>query len=61
MRKNNNRAKLRLTTLVIAASIGAAGFAVLPACSDGPAEEAGEKIDEAAEEVADEIDDATDG
>jgi len=59
--KTNNRSKLRLTTLAIAASFGAAGFATLPACDDGPAEDAGEKIDEAAEEIADEVDDAIDG
>ncbi|WP_169819425.1 hypothetical protein [Pseudohongiella acticola] len=31
----------------------------LAACDQGPAEEAGENIDEAMEEVGDEIDDAT--
>lgn len=44
----------KLYLLFIVAVLG------LTACEQqGPAEEAGEQIDEAAEEVADEIDDAT--
>ncbi|MDH7944337.1 hypothetical protein QGM61_10945 [Pseudohongiella sp. SYSU M77423] len=34
------------------------GFMTLAACSDGPAEEAGENIDNAAEEVMDATEDA---
>lgn len=38
-------------------ALSLAGFLV--ACEKGPAEKAGQKIDEAVEEVQDEVDDAT--
>jgi hypothetical protein len=48
--------KLALTTLLLATFIG------LTACQEkGPAEQAGENIDNAVEEMGDKIEDATDG
>jgi hypothetical protein len=44
-----------LTVAIFGAFLG-----VLTACDDGPAEEAGEAIDNAAEETGDAVEDATD-
>ena len=46
--------KLSIATLAILLAFG------LTACEKGPAEKAGEKIDNAAERVGDKIEDATD-
>lgn len=46
----------RLLSLVVLAPLAA----VIAGCDDGPAEEAGEAIDDAAEEAGDAAEDATD-
>lgn len=49
------------TAAMIVAALGLVGvLATATACEKGPAEEAGEAIDEAAEDVGRAIDDATD-
>lgn len=48
-----------LRQLALVAFLALAGFG-LAACDDGPAEEAGEAIDDAADDAGDAIDDATD-
>ncbi|WP_036187657.1 hypothetical protein [Marinimicrobium agarilyticum] len=50
----------RLRSLALAFFMVIGGGAFLTACDQGPAEEAGENIDEAAEEAGDAMDDAAD-
>ncbi|WP_347330512.1 hypothetical protein [Marinimicrobium locisalis] len=50
----------RLRSLALAFFMVIGGGAFLTACDQGPAEEAGEDIDEAAEETGDAMDDAAD-
>ncbi|MDT8409278.1 MAG: hypothetical protein RQ741_06740 [Wenzhouxiangellaceae bacterium] len=55
------RAAARLTSALFALLFALGGGAVLTGCEDkGPAEEVGEKIDEAAKEAGDKIEDAVD-
>lgn len=49
-----NKSKLLVSVLALLMVVG------LSACEKGPAEEAGEKIDNAAENMGDKIEDATD-
>lgn len=51
--------RLLMLMLIFTATIGTAGFVV--GCEDeGPAEEAGEEVDEAVEEAGDQLEEATD-
>lgn len=50
----------RLRSLALAFFMVIGGGAFLTACDKGPAEEAGENIDEAADEAGDAMDDAAD-
>jgi len=50
--------RLRSCLMGTAVLVPLAGF--LAACDDGPAEDAGEAIDETAEEAGDAVEDATD-
>ncbi len=50
----------RLRSLALAFFMVIGGGAFLTACDQGPAEEAGENIDEAADEAGDAMDDAAD-
>lgn len=55
---DNNRSP-KITSALFALLFALGGAAVLSGCEDqGPAEEAGEEIDEAVEDAGDEIDDA---
>jgi predicted small secreted protein len=51
--------KSRLTILMLALMM-ALGSVTLAGCDQGPAEEAGEEIDEAVEETGDAVEEATD-
>ena len=55
---NANRFRRLAAASLLATSAGFAGFAI--GCDDGPAEEAGEAIDDAADDAGDAIDDAAD-
>jgi hypothetical protein len=57
--KRNNT--LRVLQLAMLPAIALFALAPITGCSDGPAENAGEEVDEAIEEAGDEIKDATDG
>lgn len=50
----------RLRSIALAFFMVIGGGAFLTACDQGPAEEAGENIDEAADEAGDAMDDAAD-
>lgn len=56
--KTDNLKHLRASALALLLAIGAAGL--LAGCDDGPAEEAGEAIDDTADDAGDAIDDTFD-
>lgn len=58
---NKVRSATDFRMLALALMLGAGSVVLLAGCeSDGPAEEAGESIDETAEEAGDEMEEATD-
>ncbi len=52
---------MKISETIAAALLASALMITLPACDEGPLEEAGEEVDEAVEDTGDAIEDATDG
>jgi len=50
----------RTLRMLLALSFSASVLFALPACEEGPAEDAGEQVDDAVDDAADAVDDAAD-
>lgn len=56
----NDQERQRILPALFAVCFGASLLLALPACEEGPAEDAGEQVDDAVDDAADAVDDAAD-